>query len=62
MGSGGSGMNLARFTFGLILALTGIALVSASAGTINGGFVVGAPTLITGGLVLSLALPKRTQK
>lgn len=55
-------MNLTRFALGLILALAGIALVSASAGTVNGGFIVGAPTLIIGGLVLSLALPKRTQK
>lgn len=55
-------MNLARFTLGLILAVAGLALVGASAGTVNGGFIVGAPTLIIGGLVLSLALPKRTQK
>ena len=55
-------MNLARFTLGLILAITGLSLVSASAGTVNGGFIVGAPTLITGGLLISLALPKRTQK
>lgn len=55
-------MNFARFTVGLILALAGLALVSASAGTVNGGFIVGAPTLIIGGLLMGLALPKRTQK
>lgn len=55
-------MNLARLLLGLTLALTGLALVSASAGTVNGGFIVGAPTLIIGGLLMSLAPKKRTQK
>ena len=53
-------MNFTRFFLGLAIALTGIALTSASAGTVNGGFIVGAPTLIIGGLLMSLAPKKRT--
>lgn len=55
-------MNFTRLAIGLTLAFAGLALLNASAGTVNGGFIVGAPTLITGGLIMSLALPKRTQK
>lgn len=55
-------MSLARLLLGLILALAGLALISASAGTVNGGFIVGAPTLIIGGLLMSLAPKKRTDQ
>lgn len=55
-------MNWTRFFLGLAIALTGLALISASVGTVNGGFIVGAPTLIIGGLLMSLATPERTQK
>lgn len=55
-------MNFTRLTLGLILAIAGLALLHASAGTVNGGFIVGAPTLLAGGLIMSLALPKRTQQ
>ncbi|MDK8436445.1 MULTISPECIES: hypothetical protein [unclassified Brevibacterium] len=55
-------MNLTRFLLGLVIALAGLALISASAGTVNGGFIFGAPTLIIGGLLMSLAPKKRTQK
>lgn len=44
-------VNIARLLFGLALAIAGAFLVAQSAGTVNGGFIVGAP-LAAGGVYL----------
>lgn len=41
-------MNRTRLIFGLALAVAGAFLVAQSAGTVNGGFIVGAPLAVWG--------------
>lgn len=39
--------------FGLILMMLGLWLLSLSTGTVNGGFILGAPVLLAGGFLLT---------
>ena len=39
--------------FGFVLAMFGVWLTAQSAGTVNGGFVVGAPLVLLGGFLMT---------
>lgn len=46
--------------FGFMLAMFGVWLTAQSAGTVNGGFVVGAPLVLLGGFLMTKA--KRNER